>query len=180
MTPKQEAFVREYLADPGLNASAAYMRAYPKAKPASARVEASRLLANPNIAEAVAKLMAERCKRTEIDADWVLRRLHSEAIADLADLYDANGNLRPISDWPEVWRTGLVAGIETTQERDGADEDGKPQYATVRKVKLTDRARLVEMIGKHVNVGAFKDRLELSGEVSIAERIKRAEGRAKG
>lgn len=179
MTPKQEAFVREYLADPELNASAAYMRAYPKARPASARAEASRLLTNPNIASAIAAAMAKRAEKTEIDAAWVLKRLHSEAEADIADLYDDNGNLRPVSNWPKVWRTGLVAGIETVQERDGTDADGKPVYSTVRKVKLSDRVRIVELVGKHVGVGAFKEKLEVSGEVSISDRLKRAEERAK-
>lgn len=178
MTPKQAAFVREYLADPGLNASAAYMRAYPTVKPASARVQASRMLADPNIASAIAEEMEKRAKRTQIDADWVLKRLHADANADLADIYDTNGHLKPVNEWPMTWRTGLVAGVETVMERDGTDEDGKPIYVTVRKVKLADRTRIVELAGKHVGVGAFKDRIEHSGEVTISDRIKRAEERA--
>lgn len=174
MTPKQEAFVREYLID--LNATAAYKRAGYVATGNAAEVNAARLLRDAQVAAAIGAAQQKRAERTEIDADWVLKRLHGEATADLADLYDENGYLKHVSDWPMVWRTGLVAGIETVQERDGVDADGKPEYVTVRKVKLSDRVRLVELIGKHVGVGAFRDvvKVEVS---SIADRIKRAEER---
>lgn len=91
----------------------------------------------------------------------MLKRLHAEATADLAAIYDENGHLRPIADWPMIFRTGLVAGVETAMERDGADEDGKPQFVSVRKIKLADRTRMIEMIGKHVGVQAFKERIEV-------------------
>jgi phage terminase small subunit len=161
VTPKQEAFVREYLID--LNATQAAIRAGYSER--TAEQQGPRLLGNVGVAAAIAAAQQERARRVQIDADWVLKRLHSEATADLADLYDAAGNLKPIHEWPAVWRTGLVAGIETVQERDGTDEEGRPVYATVRKVKLSDRVRLVELLGKHVGVGAFKDRLEVDATV---------------
>jgi Phage terminase, small subunit len=70
MTPKQEAFVREYLID--LNATAAYKRAGYQAKGNAAEVEAHRLLRNPKVAEFIQAAMNERAKRTEITADYVL------------------------------------------------------------------------------------------------------------
>lgn len=169
MTPKQEAFVREYLID--LNATQAAIRAGYSSHRADAIGHEN--LRKPEIAAEIAAAQQKRAERTEVDADWVLKRLHSEATADLADLYDENGNLRPITEWPMVWRTGLVAGIETAMERDGSDEDGKPQFVTVRKVKLSDRVRMVELIGKHVGVGAFKDRLEIEDVTDRAEQMRR-------
>lgn len=173
MTPKQSAFVAEYLID--LNATQAAIRAGYSAR--AAKVQGHRMLTNANVSLAIEKAKASRAERTGIDADWVLHRLHDEATADIADIYDDAGNLKPIKEWPKVWRTGLVAGIETTTERAGDTEDGAPKFGTVKKVKLTDRARLVEMIGKHVDVGAFKDRLEVTTVTTMEERIKRAEGR---
>lgn len=160
MTPKQEAFVREYLID--LNASAAAKRAGYKG---DANTVGPRLLANVGIRSHIEKAKQARAERTEVDADWVLKRLHGEATADLADLYDSNGNLKAVHDWPMVWRTGLVAGIETVQERDGTDADGAPTFSIVRKVKLADRVKLVELIGKHTAIGAFKERLEIDANV---------------
>lgn len=165
LTAKQQRFVAEYLID--LNQTQAAIRAGYSEK--TAAEQASRLLTNVKVAEAIQAEMKARSERTQIDADWVLKRLARDATADLADLYTEHGTLKPVHEWPIAWRTGLVAGIETVQERDGEDAEGKPVYATVRKVKLLDRTKLVELIGKHVEVGAFKEKVEHSGEIKTPE-----------
>lgn len=173
LTPKQERFVAEYLID--LNATQAAIRAGYSAKTAD-RI-GPELLGKTCVAKAIAGAKQARIERTEIDADWVLKRLARDATADLAELYDEGGALKPVKDWPMVWRTGLVSGIETVQERDGEDGDGNPVFATVRKVKLLDRTKMVELIGRHVNVGAFKDKLELEATiVGLAERMRSQRG----
>lgn len=150
MTPKQEAFVREYLID--LNATQAAIRAgYSKR---TAEKIGSENIRKPEIEAAITNAQKARAERTQVNADWVLRRLHSDATADLSELYDEAGSIRPMKDWPMAFRTGLVAGIDTVQERDG------DEYVTVRKVKLADRGKLLEMIGRHIGVGAFKDKVE--------------------
>ena len=168
MTPKQEAFVQEYLKD--LNSSAAAKRAGYRG---DANTIGPRLLANVGIAAAIAAAKAERSERTKIDADWVLRTLEAEKKADLADLYDDANNLLPVKKWPMVFRTGLVVGIETVQERSGVDESGAPKFVAVRKVKLQDRTRTTELIGKHVEVAAFKERLEIEDVTDRAELMRR-------
>lgn len=165
LTAKQQRFVAEYLID--LNQTQAAIRAGYSEK--TAAEQASRLLTNVKVSEAIQAAMKARSERTQIDADWVLKRLARDATADLADLYTEHGTLKPVHEWPIAWRTGLVAGIETVQERDGEDAEGKPVYATVRKVKLLDRTKLVELIGKHVEVGAFKEKVEHSGEIKTPE-----------
>ena len=112
----------------------------------------------PHVFAAITKAMAARSERTRIDTDWVLTRLADEATADLAELYDESGGLKPVVDWPLIWRQGLVAGLDVDEEF----EDGK-KTGRVTKVKLSDRIRRIEMIGKHVNVGAFVERKELGG-----------------
>lgn len=165
LTPKQQRFVAEYLID--LNATQAAIRAGYSAK--TAEQQGPRLLGNVGVASAISKAKQERTARTEMNADWVLKRLAQDATADLADLYDDYGGLKPVKEWPMVWRTGLVAGVETVQEKAGTGPDGEPVYVTVRKLKLLDRTKLVELIGKHVDVGAFKDRVEHSGEIKTPE-----------
>ena len=167
LTPKQEAFCREYLID--LNGTQAAIRAgYSKR---TANEQAAQLLAKLSIQEYLKTLMDARKERTQIDADWVLKRLAQDATADVADLYDESGNLRPVHDWPMAWRTGLVAGIDTVQERIGTDPEGKPEFATVRKIRLADRTKLLELVGKHIDVGAFKDRIEHSGKIGLESLI---------
>ncbi len=107
MTPKQEAFVREYLID--LNATQAAIRAgYSEA---TASEQGSRLLGNVKVAEAIALAKAERAEKCDIDALWVLR--------EAKDLYQA----------------------ARTAE------------------KLSDAATALKMVGAHVDVQAFKERV---------------------
>lgn len=175
LTPKQAAFVNEYLLD--LNATQAAIRAGYSRR--TAEWIGPQLLGKSHVRAAVEAGQAARAERTKIDADWVLRSLAEEKTADLADLYDGDGNLKPVKDWPMAFRRGVVVGVETVMERDGADEDGNPKFVAVRKVKLTDRTRHIELIGRHVGVGAFKDKLEITGDLTLSERIKRAEERVK-
>ena len=159
MTPKQERFVEEYLID--LNATQAAIRAgYAES---GASVEGTRLLANAKIAEAVAEAKKQRSERTNIDADWLLTRLAQEADADLADLYSESGALLPVSDWPMIWRTGLVSGLDVTEEKG----DGGVKVGEVTKIKLSERIKRLELIGRHVSVQAFKEQVEHTGNLTV-------------
>lgn len=159
MTPKQALFVAEYLKD--LNASAAARRAGYSANRADAMGFEN--LRKPEISEAIAAAKAERAERVQVDADWVLRRLHEEATADLAALFNDQGGMRPIGEWPETFRRGLVVGIESFEEYAGRGDE-RVAVGMVRKIKLSDRIKHVELIGKHVDVGAFRDRVEHTGK----------------
>lgn len=78
LTPKQAAFVREYLVDH--NGSAAAIRAgYAKA---GAEVTASKLLRIPKVAAALAAGESKATQRAEKKADDVRRRIEEIAFAD--------------------------------------------------------------------------------------------------
>jgi len=153
LTEKQARFVAEYLID--LNATQAAIRA--GYSPRTAEQQGSRLLGYAKVRAAVQKAQAERAERTEINADWVLSRLAQEATADLSDILDGTGAIKPIRDWPLIWRQGLVAGIEVNQNTIEGVSMGE-----IVKVKLSDRIKRIELIGKHVNVQAFRERLDHS------------------
>ena len=156
LTAKQQRFVEEYLADENMNATKAAIRAgYSKR---SATQCAHENMKKPEIAAAIEAAIAERSKRTEISADWVLRRLAEEAEADLADILDEAGAIRPVKEWPKIWRQGLVSGIDVQEDM----IEGVKVGQTV-KLKLSDRIKRIELIGKHVNVGAFREKVEHSG-----------------
>ena len=163
LTAKQKAFIQEYLID--LNATQAAIRAGYSEK--TAKEIGHENLTKPHIAAVIDYEKAQRAKRTQIDADWLLKRLAEEIEADLADLYDEAGNFKPVAQWPEVWRKGLISGVETSGE-----EDQK-----VSKVRLSDRLKRLELLGKHIDVGAFRERVELGGtdggpiEITKIERV---------
>ena len=49
----------------------------------------------------------------------------------------------------------------------------------LKKIKWPDKVKNLELIGKHVDVNAFKERLEVSGTVTIADRVAAARRRVK-
>jgi phage terminase small subunit len=164
LTPMQARFVEEYLID--LNASQAAKRAGSKAKDLS--VAGAEFLANPKVSAAIDAAKQNRSQKTQIDAAWVLTRLAAEADADFNDLYDDEGKLKPVKDWPKIWRQGLVAGIKTQVSEDGV---------AIIDVKLSDRIRRLELIGKHVKVNAFQEVVQHKGLEGLADRLARAKKR---
>lgn len=169
LTAKQAQFVREYLID--LNATQAAIRAgYSKKTAAAVGAENLR---KPQIKSAIAEATQKRANETGIDAAWVLRRLAAEAEADIADLYDEQGNLKPVHEWPKIWRQGLVQGIEVEELFEGRGDE-REHVGRLRKIKLDTRVKRIELIGKHVNVQAFKDQIEVGGLDALAARLARA------
>lgn len=71
LSPKQERFAREYMLD--LNATQAAIRA--GYSPKTAYSMGQRLLKNVEVQKAVQSAMDERSKRTEVNADYVLKNL---------------------------------------------------------------------------------------------------------
>lgn len=175
LTAKQQRFVAEYLLD--LNATQAAIRAGYSS--ATADKQGPRLLSHHQIKAAIDAAKIERSTELKVDASFVLRRLVDEAEADLADLYDDKNNLKPVDEWPEIWRQGLVAGVEVNVLYDGSGAD-HVQIGMVKKLRLSDRVRRLELIGKHVSVNAFQDQVAVSGVEALADRIARAKARRNG
>lgn len=174
LTHKQRRFVQEYLRSE--TATEAALRAGYASK--SAPVIASRMMDDPEILAAIEEGQKERLERVDVDADYLLKRLHEEVNADLADLYDEeSGDLLPVHEWPEVWRRGLVAGVEVEALFEGRGED-RVQVGHVRKLKLSDRVRRIEALGRHVSVNAFRENIRVEGLSELADRLARAGSRA--
>jgi phage terminase small subunit len=143
LTPKQERFVQEYLID--LNATQAYLRAGFKAKESSARVQSCRLLADPNIASAIAKAREDQGKRLQATADDVLREIQRLAMFDPAVFKDVKSP-EDVANLPEDARRAIV----------GWSWDRNGNFT----IKLVKEGAL-EMLGRHH--GLFKERVEHSG-----------------
>lgn len=140
LSPRQERFCQEYLKD--LNGMQAALRAgYAQA---SARSQASDLLTRPHIQTEIARLNAERSKRTGITTDWVLNRLREIASVDLGEMFNKTGGMKDIHDIPKSVRRSM-AGIETVEMFSWGEHVGN-----TKKVKLNDKVRALELIGKHL------------------------------
>ncbi|NAW35010.1 terminase small subunit [Halomonas alimentaria] len=153
LTVLQQAFVEEYLVD--LNAYQAAVRAgYAKStarKQAPIWVGKNRDACKPSMRhvwDAIQKAKAERSKRTQVDADYVLNRLHEIDQLDVLDILNDDGSMKPIKDWPKSWRTS-INGLDVQTMMSGDTE------AVMKKIKWPDKAKNLDLLGRHVSVNAW-------------------------
>lgn len=162
LTPKQQRFVAEYLID--LNGTQAAIRAgYSKH---TARQTAYETLSKPYIQEAIAEAQAERVNSTKVDAQYVLKRLNQMAELDIKDiLRDDMEGFRPLSEWPEAWRKSL-SGIDIATIMSHGDDE--PIETIIKKVKWPCKIKVVELLGRHIDVKAWeKPEIDLSEGITI-------------
>jgi len=153
LNPKRAAFVREYLVD--LNGTQAAIRAGYSKK--TARQQADQLLSNLDVRAAVQKGQSDRSKRLEITADMVTREYAKLAFLDPRKFYDESGRLIDVHQLPAEVAAAL-AGMEVVVERTGFDEDGKPQFSQVRKIKFSDKKGALDSLAR--SLGMFVDKVD--------------------
>lgn len=158
LTDKQRRFVEEYLVD--LNATQAAIRAGYSQKTASSQGE--RLLRNVEVAKALQAAQAARSTRTSIDADYVLNRLVEIDQMDVLDILNDDMGLKPVSEWPPVWRRYL-SGFDLAEMFGGTGEE-RSAIGYLKKIKWPDKVKNLELLGRHVGVRAFRDQVEHTGK----------------
>ncbi|MGH6113609.1 terminase small subunit [Enterobacter hormaechei] len=175
LTAMMEAYCQSYIKTPENQTQAAINAGF---SPNTAAVKASNMMRDERIQKRIAELMEERNKRNRVSADYVLMRLVEIDQMDVIDILDDEGGLKPISQWPKVWRTSLSA-MDINRIRMAGKDDEDDIESTLQKIKWPDKVKNLELIGKHVDVNAFKERLEVSGTVTIADRMAAARRRVK-
>lgn len=155
LTPKQARFCEEYLVD--LNATQAAIRAGYSVE--SAGSIGSENLTKPEIRARIETAMAERSKRTGINADRVLRELGRIAFVNPKDVLDLQtAEVKPDTSDDDL---AVIAGMKVKYvPHKDFDENGDPviEQAIEREVKLCDKLKALELCGRHL--GMFKDNPE--------------------
>lgn len=173
LTAMQEAYAQEYTKCPENQTQAAINAGF---SPNTASVKASVMMRDERIQKRIAELMEERNKRLRVSADYVLLRLVEIDQMDVIDILNDDGTLKPIREWPKIWRTTL-SGFDLSSTIMNMDETSIETI--LKKIKWPDKVKNLELIGKHVDVNAFRERLEVSGTVTIADRMAKARRRVK-
>ena len=174
LTAMQEAYCQSYIKTPENQSQAAIDAGF---SPNTAAVKASVMMRDERIQKRIAELMEERNKRMRVSADYVLMRLVEIDQMDVIDILNDDMSIKPVSEWPKVWRQYLT-GFELADMFEGRGDE-KELVGILKKIKWPDKVKNLELIGKHVDVNAFKDRLEVSGTVTIADRMAAARRRVK-
>ncbi|EJB9160698.1 terminase small subunit [Salmonella enterica] len=173
LTAMQEAYAQEYTKCPENQTQAAINAGF---SPNTAAVKASVMMRDERIQKRIAELMEERNKRLRVSADYVLLRLVEIDQMDVIDILNDDGTLKPIREWPKIWRTTL-SGFDLSSTIMNMNEDSIETI--LKKIKWPDKVKNLELIGKHVDVMAFKERLDVNVNVTIADRMAAARKRLK-
>lgn len=166
LTEKQRRFCDEYLID--LNATRAYMAAYPRVKSEeSAHACAAKLLRNATVESYLKKRMKDRQERTQVKQDDVLRELASIAFLDITDIVSVKDGKVCIANTDELppEKRKMISGIK------------EGQYGL--EIKFYDRLKALEMLCKHLGMFDQKkdelDRKEQEARIAKLEKESAAE-----
>lgn len=153
LTKKQRQFVEEYLID--MNATQAAIRA--GYSTSTAKEIGCENLTKPNIKDAIDKSLAERSKRTGVNADRVILELAKIAFINPTDVINMDeATVRGDANRDDT------AAISSVKVKTIPTEDGN---ITEREVKTYDKIKALELLGKHM--GMFTDKFKIDGAIPI-------------
>lgn len=163
LTAKQQRFVAEYLAC--LNAKEAATRA--GYSPKTAEQQGYQLLQHPSVGAAVQAGKARQLETAELSAVRILEELRRLATVNIADFFDANGNIKPVQDWTREMGS-CISSLEVVIQNVNAG-DGKQDW--VHKLKLWPKVQSLELLAKHFAL--LVERVEHTVEAAVLDRLDR-------
>jgi phage terminase small subunit len=166
--PRRDRFVQLYLKLG--NATEAAKQAGYSAK--TAYSQGARLLKDVEIQSQLERLRSKIEERTIVTLEEVVQAIRDAAFLDPADIYDDNGNIKPLSQIPLAARRAIV-GLKTTTFNQ-AGGDGVQE--TVADVRFVDKAKSFDMLMKHKS-GYAPLEVNVTGMEEAVRRLQ--EGRAR-
>lgn len=152
LNAKQQLFIKYYLADQ--NATQAAIKA--KYSEKTAYSIGQRLLKHVEISKAISKGMEASLHKIGVTAEMVLDELRKIAFSNVANAYADDGGILHPKDMP----------VDTQAAVQSAETDelifGKSKIGERKKVKLHDKVRSLELLGKHFKL--FTESVEFSGK----------------
>jgi phage terminase small subunit len=153
LNEQQQRFVVEYVKD--LHITKAAIRAGYSKK--TAHAIGSRLLKHVEISAAIAVAQSKVLDRAELSAQRTLEEMRRLAFSNVQDLFDANGDLIPIHKLTRE-QAACISSLEIIMKNATAG-DGK--IDRVLKLKVWDKPKVMEMLGKHFAL--LTDRMIVEG-----------------
>lgn len=174
LNPKQEKFIEEYLIDSN-GRQAAIRAGY---APASAEVQACRLLRNVHVSSELSIRRKRQTERADLSAIRILEELRRLALVDATGFFHPDGSTKgPHELTPE--QGACLASFEVVIKN---AEAGDGITDVIHKFKLWDKTKALEMLAKHFALLTDVVRVEQQGSLEIrlvAGRMRVAEARAR-
>jgi len=116
------------------------------------------------------KYQAALQARNEWAKEAVLLEFRRIGLADIRKLYDEEGELLPVKEWPDEVAS-FVANIEVNELFEGSGKD-REHVGYVKKVKLWNKEKSLELLGK--NMSMFFENHKLSGNLTLEDIINKS------
>lgn len=153
LSDREKVFVDEYLID--MDAKNAAIRAGYKVNTANTASEWIKMPnpKKPKLRAAIDKALALRSRRTGVTADRVIAELAKLAFADIGDIANLEtGEILPDASKAD---TAAIASLKIK----------KTYNAMEREIRMVDRTKALELLGKHL--GIFADNVNISTAVPV-------------
>lgn len=107
----------------------------------------------PRLRAEIDRRIAERSRRTGVTADRVIMELAKIAFADITDIVDLEtGEYIPDAKKAD---TAAIASVKIKST----------QFTTEREIRMADRNKALELLGKHL--GMFKENVQIEGALPV-------------
>lgn len=107
----------------------------------------------------------------EIQKEWAINRLLQEirsiSFIDIRKIFNDDHTLRPPSEWPD----DIAAAISSIEvdEIEQWDGEKKEKIGEMKKIKIFDKLKALEMLGK--DLGRFINKHEISGKMTLEDLV---------
>lgn len=156
LSPREEKFIEVYFATNNLARS--YREAFEEDSPH----KAINLLDTPLIAKRLKKLRDKARSVVSVSSADVIAKLHAMSSATVFDIIDpSTGDVKQDVDSYTALMVKSIK-ISTKETKEGTERN--------IQVSLNDRTRVLELLGKSINM--FKEQVDLNVTISVKEQIK--------
>lgn len=142
---RQQRFIEAYIANGGNATQAAITAGY---SPKSAGVQGCELLKDPNVSAQLSARKKEIAEKFRLRTEDVLAQLAKIVYADPRKVFDANGALIPVSEWPEEVAAGIASVEVDMQYVDEGNE--RKLVGRTGKVKFWDKNAAIDKAMRHL------------------------------
>ncbi len=143
-----------------------------------ARTRANDIFTDPAFESELKRRQSLASHRSDVTLDWIVGKLKDIAGANIGDLYDTYSDGSVILNMKKMTPELMTAmtGLTVDQYQEGRGS----KSTQVKKVRviLADKLRALELLVRHLGLSKEKQSIEVTGELSLVERLHRGRSQA--
>lgn len=172
---KRKIFANEFLKD--FNGTEAYIRAkLPHKNRSVAQSIAYKWLQEDCVQKYIADQVNKINAKAEVSVEMIIRELHAIATANALDLWEDDQTLKDLKDIPLPLQKA-ISSMEVQETYEGYGDERK-WTGQLRKVKLWEKTKALELLGRHLAM--WMDKLQVHGDITVVHAHRKAPKESNG